>query len=43
MFLTDMHFLFRMLPFTVKEDDDLKRPAQEQEEWRVMTINFEFH
>jgi hypothetical protein len=27
----------------VEEDDDLKRPAQEQEERRTTTINFEFH
>jgi hypothetical protein len=27
----------------VEEDDDLKRPTQEQEERRTTTINFEFH
>jgi hypothetical protein len=31
-FLTDMRLLFRMLPFMVKEYDDLEHPAQEQEE-----------
>jgi hypothetical protein len=41
-FLTDMRFLFRMLSFTVEEDDDLECPDQEQEEQRMMTIDFEF-
>jgi hypothetical protein len=35
--------MFRTLPFTVGEDDDLKHPAQEQEERRVAMIDFEFH
>jgi hypothetical protein len=42
-FLTDMRFLFRTLPFTTGEDDDLEHPAQEQEERRTTTISFEFH
>jgi hypothetical protein len=37
-----MRFLFRMLSFTVEEDDDLECPDQEQEEQRMMTIDFEF-
>jgi hypothetical protein len=41
-FLMGMQFLFEMLPFTVGEDDDLEHLAQEQEERRMMTINFEF-
>jgi hypothetical protein len=32
-----------MLPFTMEEDDDLERPAQEQEERCTMTIDFEFY
>jgi hypothetical protein len=35
--------LFGTLPFTAKEDDDLERPAQEQEGWRMTTIDFEFY
>jgi hypothetical protein len=42
-FLMNMRFLFRMLPFTVGEYDDLEHPAQEQEERHTMTIGFEFH
>jgi hypothetical protein len=42
-FLTDMQFLFRLLPFTVGEDDNLEGPTQEQEERHTMTIDFEFH
>jgi hypothetical protein len=42
-FLTDMRFLFRTLSFTVGKDDDLERPAQEQEERRTTTIGFKFH
>jgi hypothetical protein len=41
-FLTDMQFLFRTLPFTMGEDNDLEHPAQEQERC-TMTISFEFH
>jgi hypothetical protein len=29
--------------FSAGEDDDPEHPAQEQEEWRMMTIGFEFH
>jgi hypothetical protein len=32
-----------MLPFTAKEDDDLERLTQEQEERRTTTFDFEFH
>jgi hypothetical protein len=39
----DMQFLFRMLPLMVGEDHDLEHPAQEQEEWCLTTISFEFH
>jgi hypothetical protein len=35
--------MLRTLPFTAGEDDDLKHPAQEQEEWRTMTSDFELH
>jgi hypothetical protein len=42
-FSTDMQFLVRTLLFTVREDDDLEHLAQEQEEQRTMTIDFEFH
>jgi hypothetical protein len=42
-FLTGMRFLFGTLPFMMEEDDDLECPAQEQEEWRTTTIDFEFH
>jgi hypothetical protein len=42
-FLMDMWFLFRTLPFMTVEDDDLKHPTQEQEEWHTTTIGFEFH
>jgi hypothetical protein len=38
-----MRFLFGTLSFTTGKDDDLEHPAQEQEEWRTMTISFEFH
>jgi hypothetical protein len=38
-----IRFLFRTLSFTAGEDDDLEHPTQEQEEWRTMTIDFEFH
>jgi hypothetical protein len=38
-----MQFLFGTLSFTVKEDDDLERPAQKQKERRTTTIDFEFH
>jgi hypothetical protein len=37
-----MQFLFKMLPFTAGEDDDLEHLAQEQEERHMMTIDFEF-
>jgi hypothetical protein len=42
-FLTGMRFLFETWPVTVREDDNLEQPAQEQEEWCTMTINFKFH
>jgi hypothetical protein len=42
-FLTGMRFLFETWPVTVREDDNLEHPTQEQEEWRTMTINFKFH
>jgi hypothetical protein len=42
-FLTDMRFLFKMLSFTMREDDVLEHPAEEQEERRTMTIGFEFY
>jgi hypothetical protein len=42
-FIMGMRFLFKMLPFTVGEDDDLEHPAQEQEEWHTTMIDFEFH
>jgi hypothetical protein len=42
-FLTGIQFLPRTLSFTAVKDDDLERPTQEQEEWRTMTIDFEFH
>jgi hypothetical protein len=32
-----------MLSFTVREDDNLERPTQEQEEQHTMTIGLEFH
>jgi hypothetical protein len=35
--------MFRTLPFMTGKDDDLERPAQEQEERRTMTIDFEFY
>jgi hypothetical protein len=35
--------MFRTLPFTTEKDDDLERPAQEQEERCMMTIDFDFH
>jgi hypothetical protein len=38
-----MQFLFGTLSFTVKEDDDLERPAQKQKERRTTTIDFKFH
>jgi hypothetical protein len=38
-----MRFLFETLPFKAEEDNDLERPAQEQEERRTTTIDFEFH
>jgi hypothetical protein len=41
-FPTDMQFLFRTLPLTVGEDNDLEHPAQEQEKRRTTTIGFEF-
>jgi hypothetical protein len=31
-FLMGMRFLFEMLSFTVREDNDLEHPTQEQEE-----------
>jgi hypothetical protein len=34
-FPTDMQFLFRTLPLTVGEDNDLEHPAQEQEKRRT--------
>jgi hypothetical protein len=42
-FLTGMRFMFRKLPFTAGEDDDLGHSAQEQEERRTTTIGFEVH
>jgi hypothetical protein len=42
-FLTNLRFLFRMLPFTTEKDDDLEHSAQEQEERCTTTIDFEFH
>jgi hypothetical protein len=41
-FLMGMRFLFEMLSFTVREDNDLEHPTQEQEERRMMTTGFEF-
>jgi hypothetical protein len=38
-----MQLLFGTLSFTMEEDDDLEGPAQEQEERRTMTIDFEFY
>jgi hypothetical protein len=38
-----MRFLLGTLPFTVEEYDDLESLAQEHEERRTMTIDFEFH
>jgi hypothetical protein len=35
--------MFGMLPFMTGKDDDVERPAQEQEERRTMTIVFEFY
>jgi hypothetical protein len=34
--------MFETLPFTAGEDDDLERPAQEQEKWHTTMIGFEF-
>jgi hypothetical protein len=42
-FLTDMRFLFGMLPFTTGKDVDLDRLAQEQEERHTTIIVIEFH
>jgi hypothetical protein len=42
-FLSGMRFLFRMLLFTMAENDDFEHSAQEQEEWCTMTIGFKFH
>jgi hypothetical protein len=42
-FLMDMRFMFRTLPFTTGEDDDLEHLTQEQEERRRTTIDFKFH
>jgi hypothetical protein len=36
-------FMFRMLPFTMGEDDDLDHQAQEEEEQHTTTISFKFH
>jgi hypothetical protein len=33
-----VRFLFRTLPFTAEEDDNLERPAQEQEKQRTTMI-----
>jgi hypothetical protein len=41
-FLTGMLILFKMLPFTAGEDDDLEHLAQEQEERHMMMISFKF-
>jgi hypothetical protein len=41
--LTTIQFLSETLSFTMVEDDDLKRPTQEQKERRTTTIGFEFH
>jgi hypothetical protein len=41
-FLTDVRFLFRTLPFTTEEDDDLEHLAQEQEERRMTMIGYKF-
>jgi hypothetical protein len=35
--------MFRTLPFTAGEYDDLERPAQEQEERHTMIMGFGFH
>jgi hypothetical protein len=35
--------MFRTLPFTAGEDDNLEHLIQEQEEWRTTMIGFEFH
>jgi hypothetical protein len=41
-FLMGMQFLFEMLSITMREDNDLEHPTQEQEERRTMTTGFEF-
>jgi hypothetical protein len=40
--LTGMQLPFRMLPFTMGEDDDLEHLAQEQEERRMMRSTSSF-
>jgi hypothetical protein len=42
-FLPGMRFWLETLSFMMRDDDDLKHPAQEQEEQRTPTIGFEFH
>jgi hypothetical protein len=42
-FLTAIQILCGKLSFTLVERDDLQHPTQDQEEWRTMTIDFEFH
>jgi hypothetical protein len=37
-----MLILFKMLPFTAGEGDDLEHLAQEQEERHMMMISFKF-
>jgi hypothetical protein len=40
-FLMGIQFLSETLSFMVVEDDDLEHPTQEQEERRMMMIDFE--
>jgi hypothetical protein len=35
--------LIGTLSFMAGEDDDLKHPAEEREEWCMMKIDFKFH
>jgi hypothetical protein len=41
-FLAGTQFLFKTLSFMAGEYDNLKHLTQEQEEWCMMTIVFEF-
>jgi hypothetical protein len=41
-FSVGTQFLFGTLPFTIREDDELEHPAQEQEERHMTMIGFEF-